>query len=443
MLKRIDGREDTSEACIAIKDAVFPGIFYDGLQYTPPARGTWNIVHTNMLVPDSHQIYICALGCLRGVVLTAAEMGAMERFSSIVVEEHHLYDGTMEDCIVDGVGEILQGLLPQVPKACFIYPACIHHFMGCDMDDVYRRLEEAYPQTRFVACWMDPIRRHSDLTAEMRTRRQLYSLLEKGPINPKSVNIVGSNLAVPQDCELALLLKQNGFILRELPVCKTYEDYEKMAESILNIGQEPYARGPLEDMERELGQKGLYLSNSFGYDEIIANLHAVADALQLPRQSYDREVEQCEQAFAAARDIIGSMPVAIDSAAVFRPFSLAKTLLQHGFAVRRVYTDGVSGEDGDDFFWVQEHYPDLELYSMRHAKMRRIDRHTDVPMLAIGQKAAYFTGTAHFVDMAENGGLRDFRGIRTLLEWMTDACRTEKEARESINLKGWGCRSCV
>ena len=118
-------------------------------------------------------------------------------------------------------------------------------------------------------------------------------------------------------------------------------------------------------------------------------------------------------------------------------------LLQHGFAVQRVYTDGVSGEDGDDFFWVREHYPDLALYSMRHAKMRRIDRRTDVPMLAIGQKAAYFTGTAHFVDIAENGGLRDFRGIRTLLDWMIDACRTEKEARESINLKGWGCRSCV
>ena len=137
------------------------------------------------------------------------------------------------------------------------------------------------------------------------------------------------------------------------------------------------------------------------------------------------------------------MPVAIDSAAVFRPFSLVKTLLQHGFAVQRVYTDGVSGEDGDDFFWVREHYPDLELYSMRHAKMRRIDRRTDVPMLAVGQKAAYFTGTDYFVDMAENGGLRDFRGIRTLLDWMIDACQTEKEARKCINLKGWGCRSCV
>lgn len=443
MLKRIDGHEDASGACTAIKDAVYPGIFYDGLQYTPPARGVWNIVHTNMLVPGSHQIYICALGCLRGVVLTAAEMGTMDRFSSIVVEEHHLYDGTMEDCIVDGVGEILQGLLPYVPTACFVYPACIHHFMGCDMDDVYSRLKERYPQTRFVACWMDPIRRHSDLTAEMRTRRQIYSLLEKRKANPKSVNIIGSNLAVPADCELAMLLKNNGYILRELPSCRTYEDYQQMAESILNIGQEPYARGPLELLEQTLGQKALYLSNSFAYDEIISNLHAAADALALPKASYDEDVALCEQALAATRSRIGTMPVAIDSAAVFRPFSLAKLLLQHGFCVQRIYTDGIGSEDADDFFWVQEHYPDIVLYSMRHAKMRRIDRRTDVPMLAVGQKAAYFTGTTHFVNIAENGGLRDFTGIRTLLDWMADACRTEKDARRYINLKGWGCRSCI
>ena len=53
MLKRIDGREDTSGACVTIKDAVFPGIFYDGLQYTPPARGTWRGPMFLMVHPKS------------------------------------------------------------------------------------------------------------------------------------------------------------------------------------------------------------------------------------------------------------------------------------------------------------------------------------------------------------------------------------------------------
>ncbi|MBO5689928.1 MAG: hypothetical protein J6S73_08345, partial [Lentisphaeria bacterium] len=63
---------------IAIRDALFPAPFASGLEYSPPARGMWNIVHTGMLIPESHQIFICARGCLRGVILTAAEMNAMD-----------------------------------------------------------------------------------------------------------------------------------------------------------------------------------------------------------------------------------------------------------------------------------------------------------------------------------------------------------------------------
>ena len=279
MLQRMGNQIKKTEAVIPIKDASFPAFFYDGLQYSPPARGTWNIVHTNMLVPESHQIYICALGCLRGVVLTAAEMGAMNRFSSIVVEEHHLYDGTMEDMIVQAVGEILNGLRPYVPRACFLYPSCIHHFMGCDMDDVYRRLRETYTQTKFVACWMDPIRRESDLTAEMRTRRQLYSLLQKTALRPGDVNIVGSNLAVQKECELLSLLQHNGIAVHQLPSCDTYEAYEAMAASRLNIGQEPLAKGCLADMKERLGQESLYISSTWDMEEIEKNLQAVASCL--------------------------------------------------------------------------------------------------------------------------------------------------------------------
>lgn len=79
MLKQIKGYTDATGASIKIRDAVFPAPFVSGLEYSSPARGTWNIVHTTMLVPESHQVYICAAGCLRGVVLTAAEIDALDR----------------------------------------------------------------------------------------------------------------------------------------------------------------------------------------------------------------------------------------------------------------------------------------------------------------------------------------------------------------------------
>ena len=58
-----------------------------GLEFNSPAHGNWNIVHTGMLLPESIQIYVCADNCMRGVVLTAAEMNAADRFSFVIVEE--------------------------------------------------------------------------------------------------------------------------------------------------------------------------------------------------------------------------------------------------------------------------------------------------------------------------------------------------------------------
>lgn len=64
-----------------IKDAKFPAPFKAGLEFNAPVHGSWNIVHIGMQVPQSHQIYICADNCMRGVIMTAAEMDMLDRIS--------------------------------------------------------------------------------------------------------------------------------------------------------------------------------------------------------------------------------------------------------------------------------------------------------------------------------------------------------------------------
>ena len=81
---------------VRLGDANKGEFFTSGLEYNPPARGVWNIVHTGMLVPETHEIFACAQGCLRGVILTAAEMNALDRMSWISVSEQDMFDGTLE-----------------------------------------------------------------------------------------------------------------------------------------------------------------------------------------------------------------------------------------------------------------------------------------------------------------------------------------------------------
>lgn len=124
-----DWKLDERGASVEIKDASFPAPFVSGLEYAPPARGTWNIVHIGMLMPESHQIFVCAQACLRGVVLTAAEMNAMDRFSTIAVEDHNLLDGDMEELIIEGTTDILERM-PKKPRAVLLFTSCVHHFIN-------------------------------------------------------------------------------------------------------------------------------------------------------------------------------------------------------------------------------------------------------------------------------------------------------------------------
>lgn len=441
MLKQIKGYTDATGASIKIRDAVFPAPFVSGLEYSSPARGTWNIVHTTMLVPESHQVYICAAGCLRGVVLTAAEIDALDRFSCILLEEHNLLDNSMDDLIVDGIGDILARLKKR-PKVMFIYPACTHHFMGCDMDSIMERLRKAYPDVGFSKCWMDPIRRKNGMTAEARTRWQIYSFLKPCEHDPQSVNIIGNNLPTSEDSELVKLIVDNGFTLHDLTLCKTFEEYLDMSKSAVNVSYNPQVIYGGERLEEDLGQKNLFLPLSFNYVEIVTGLYKLADCLGVDRPNYSTQVLECEYSLETAKEILADTPIAIDYAATFRPLSLARLLLDHGFHVTRVYVDTIPNEDKEDFAYLQEHYPDLLLYATMHAKMRVLDRSTEPMTLAIGQKAAYFTGTKHFVDIAECGGFYGFSGIRHILQLMVEAFFQEKEARDYIQTKGWGCHVC-
>lgn len=64
-------------------------------------------------------------------------------------------------------------------------------------------------------------------------------------------------------------------------------------------------------------------------------------------------------------------------------------------------------------------------------------------ILAIGQKAAYFTGTKHFVNILEAGGLWGFHGIEKLAEMMIDAFENEKDTKAVIEEKAFGCACMI
>lgn len=441
MLKRISMPKEVPNVGIPIGKASFPSPFVSGLEYASPARGTWNIVHTGMLIPEAHEIFVCAASCLRGVVLTAAEMGAAHRFSTVEILENNLLDGSLEDLVIEGVSDIIEKL-PKKPPAVLVYTSCVHHFAGCDLDMIYGELRERFPEIDFVDCYMNPIMRKSGLTPDQLMRSRLYFPLKERPVREGSVAIIGSDLPTNADSDLMQLLKENNRIIHEITSCKTYDQYQEMAESEYFISYYPAAIPGGNMLAQRLGRKHIYVPFSFDYAEIEAGFTKLAESLAIPCPDFSEKRAQCETSLKETLAIVGNTPIAIDYAYCPRPLGLAKLLLDNGFNVQRVYLDVVTGEEKAAFEDLKVNHPDLHLFPTVHASMRFLAEKEPSGYLAIGQKSAHFLNTNHFVNVVEGGGMLGYQAILKTLELMREAVIEEKDLRGLIQIKGMGCSGC-
>ena len=444
MLKKVSPVQDMNGAETRIGEAEFSALFETGLEFSAPARGTWNIVHTGMLIPESHQIFACARGCLRGVILTAAEMNAMNRMSWVSLEEQDLFSGKMEQNLEDGCIHILEQM-ERKPRAVLIFLSCLHLFSGFDFAVVLDHLRARFPEIDFIECYMHPTMRKSGLTPDQLMRQQLYAPLTPCEPEERSVAILGNDRATDPESHLCRTLTGNGYELHDIALCKDYESYLQIGKSSLMIATYLPAKAGAEALAKRLGRKFLYLPVSYSYAEITAGQNVLEETLGLPVSDPAEQIRQADLALENARQIIGNTAVEIDYTASPRPLSLAKLLLDHGFAVKRVYVDVLTPEEKEVFEILKQEHPDLLLTATVHVKMRFSGKgaRSQEPVLAIGQKAAYFSGTKQFVNMVAGGGLHGFEGIIRLSEWMIEAYQNEKETEEVIRRKGLGCESCL
>ena len=451
MLKRVGDREFPGKTEVFIKEASFPVPFQPGLEFNSPAHGNWNIVHTGMLVPEAQQIYVCADNCMRGVVLTAAEMNAADRFSFVIVEEKDLLGGNLEDVTIEGVTDVLKRL-DKKPKAVLLFTVCLHHFLGSDLDRIYGELEKRFPEIFFMRCFMDPIMQKTGPTPDQKLRLAMYDAVQARKADPKCVTVLGSDFALDEGSDICRILKKNEILLREIPTCETWEDYQNLGEGSLILNCYPAGKFGAEKQAERLGRPFLYLPGSFDYGEIQEQEEKLLGMLgqqnnrktgKINGLDIEKEIRECEEALSHAHQIIGDTPIAVDYLFHPRPLGLTKLLLTHGFQVQSVFLDSISPEEKEVFFWLKENYPELKLISTVRPEMRVRTRQQSEKILAIGQKAAWVTGSRNFVNMVQGGGLWGFDGIRHTAQLMVEAFHEEKDPEDLIVRKGWGCESCI
>lgn len=451
MLKMIHGRGENrvpaQEEMIYFKDAAWPVPFVAGLEYNSPCHGTWNIVHIAMAVPGAHQIYVCGANCNRGVVLTAAEMQASDRYSTITLFENDLIDGNMESLIIDGVTDIIRQL-PDRPPLIFLFTVCVHRFMGLDLNYVYEELGARFPDIIFVESYMEPISQKGGLTPEQRLRDGMNSFLcrREDEGTTKGISIIGSDFKIEEDSELMKVLRSTPATITESSSCQNMDQYLSMGNSSLFLCPYPTGLHAIKQLSERLKRPFLYLPFCLSYEENdrqLETLYTALSGLGYTFKKIDTNALKtaCEMKLEQARKLIGQTAIAIDAHALPRYLGLARLLISHGFRVIKLYGDVFSPEEKEDYQWLKVNAPELTLCSMVHPGMRVFPRGQDEKVLAIGQKAAYFHQTPYFVNIVQGAGLHGYAGIIHLIDMMEEAFLEEKDTKDLVGRKGLGCES--
>ena len=458
----ITGTSSEGPSRIPVSKASFPAPFAQELEFNPPVHETWNIVHIGMLMPQAHQIYICSDNCMRGVVMTAAEMNAIERFSCVVLEEKDMHSGNLEEITLEGVSDVLLKIRRKrgeegLPKAVLVFPVCLHHFMGCDLGYVYKELEKRFPQIVFIKGWMDPIMQKTGPSPDMKLRKAMMDILMPSEDKNGLSALIGDIYALDPESDLMRLIRAadeaRGTVSTPLQIqdCETLKEYQALSGREVLITRSPMSAVSVRQTARRLGCKGLYLPAVMDYAGIRKELETAAEALCITSEqagiSFEQEEKLCEDALQHLRDVVGDTPIAIDYIAVQRPLGFARLLLERGFAVREVYLDAVSPEEENDFLWLKENRGEVLLCSTIHVKGRLLhagaidSEHSG--FLAVGPKAAWFCGTEHFVNLVDYGGMWGYSGIRKMASLMEDAFENAKDTKDLVPRKGLGCESIL
>lgn len=303
MLTRLDtgkySYHEPSKNWMKIGDTEFGQIFPWRLEYNCPVHENWNIVHTGMLIPEAHQIYVCSDNCLRGVILTADEMDAADRISSVMPTENEVVTGKLEEVTIEGVTDVIERLSKR-PKAIELFLVCMHHLIGVDERYIYDSLKKRFPDIAFIPCYMDPIMQKVSLTPEQKQRKSMMLQLksygssiagnvdesgiliiseqaekqqENSPekdiseINSRnsesSVNmkaaILGDNLRLPESSDISRMLAYAGYKIEQVQDKKTFEEYQNMGESSFFITRSALSVYGLKALSERDGKPYLYM----------------------------------------------------------------------------------------------------------------------------------------------------------------------------------------
>ena len=406
------------------------------VRYCSPYHGGWDIARMALAIPESHAVFYCPASCARIIALNAKKNGINSRLSVYGLREDEIVMNDYRDAVVGSVGELMSRLTVR-PKVLIIFVSCIDSMLATDHTGELRELEKTYPDVRFMLMKMDPICQSAKRRQTIfKVHEDIFSLLGPRERDPRAAAILGGN-EWPREGVFTEHLRKNDINAMHIGLCRTMDDYQKMAGAALNICTMPYGTDAVKLLQKRYGTPFVYLTQKADTDLFESDMKNVCGALEIPCPDFDALRHSAVSAVERAAKKLGGMPVYVDSAAFIDPVSWGLFLKRGGLNVKKVYVYSPTASETPDAKALTREYPDVEVRDCGRYDMPD-GRATEIcEAVAVGQECGCFAKAAYTVPLfCDNGhwGWDAVQNVCTLIENAPEAAVTAAEMAEEAIL---------
>lgn len=424
---------------------------------------------TQLRIPESHALYVCPPACARRFAIRAHKNGIASTASFLQLTEADLVSGAYEKQVIEAVGMLLE-TLPKQPRALQIFVNCVDDFLGTDNDALKHEIESAFPALRVSIAHINPIARDVDNNSIGKMLSGLYSLLEAPEQHDVGITTLGSFVPISYESELYAALAefrdklnfndtpipQGEIPVRHVVTCETFEEYQQLSKSAIVLSLSNSGDRLAETFKDEFGMACVQWHATYSIETVENNytllINALVQACLRVFKSVSSDARSIVESGTAvylffekfkthtavnyALDALGDMPIYVDSAATFEPYTLALNLLDYGFNVKAVYAFHLKGSRDSARNKLKKAYPkvkiytdadDFELHNKAAKKSVSAAQGAKQEALAIGADCAFITSSKYVLDMYHDEGYFGYNGIQRLMCEMMDAVKPSGE----------------
>ena len=383
------------------------------LAFNSPGAEGFGVKRAGLAIPDSVMLIVSPGCCGRNTSEISEMPQYRQRFFYLEMDETDLVTGRHLKAVPEAVKELAESL-PQKPSLVMICATCVDALLGTDWDRVARKAEEL-SGVRVRPCYMYALTREGRKPPMVHVRESLYSLLEKRKRERGSVNLLGFFAPLMEDCELYRYLREAGVSrIREISRCRSYEEFETMAEASFNLCLNPECRAAADMLSERLSQPYVELVRFTDPERIHRQYQAFGKALG----GEIRDLEEYEASKSEIQEVMEAFPgrcVSIGESMNGDPFEMAQALALSGFQVLEVF----GSLTAENFHWIErltKISPDTRIYCNQEPTMLYfgLEEGRPIPDFTIGKDACFYHPAVPSIPWNEDIQPFGYAGVREL-----------------------------